>query len=295
MTQMQYWIWFTSINILPIKKYRLLKEFKEIEMIFNANQMELLKIEGINLIDIMELEKNKKIELIKKYENYINKNGIEVININDKHYPESLKKIYDPPIAIFAKGNLDLLYSKSFAMVGSRDADNYGLKQAYEIAYNLAQNDITIISGLAKGVDKISHLGALNASGNTIAVIGSGLDIVYPKENFEIYQRIIKEGLILSEFIVGTKPDASHFPMRNRIISALSEGILVVQARKKSGAMITVDFALEYGKEIYAIPGNLDNPLSEGCNMLIKDGAKLVTNYEDILEDFSKYVTYNFF
>lgn len=286
MTNNQFWIWFASINILPIKKYRLLNKFNKIEKIFNASQIELLKIEDINLLDISEIEKSKDIFLIEKYENYINKNKIEVININDKRYPQSLKKIYDPPVVMFAKGNLDLLHSKSIAIVGSREADEYGLKQSYDIAYNLANNNITIISGLAKGIDKMSHIGAINANGNTIAVIGSGLDIVYPKENYEVYKRIIKEGLILSEFVVGTKPNASHFPMRNRIISALSGGILVVQARKKSGAMITVDFALEYGKDVYAIPGNIDSALSEGCNLLIKDGAKLVSSYEDILEDF---------
>ena len=286
MTQNQYWLWLASIDILPIKKVNLLREFKEIEKVFQANQAELLRIENIDFLDIAEIEKMKKIDLIKKYEDYINKNGIKVININDKLYPEKLKKIYDPPVVLFAKGNIELLKEKGVAIVGSRDANEYGLKQSYDFAYNLAENNVTVISGLAKGIDKMAHLGALKADGNTIAVIGSGVDIIYPVENYGVYQEIFTKGLVLSEFIVGTKPLASNFPMRNRIISALSDGVLVVQARKKSGAMITVDFALEYGKEIYAIPGNIDNPLSEGCNLLIKDGAKPITDFKDILVDF---------
>lgn len=131
----------------------------------------------------------------------------------------------------------------------------------------------------------MAHVGALNASGNTIAVIGCGLDIVYPQENRGLYNEIFNRGLILSEFIVGTRPFPNNFPMRNRIISALSDGVVVVQARRKSGAMSTVDFAIEYGKDVYAVPGNIDNYLSEGCNLLIQDGAKIVTNYKDILED----------
>lgn len=287
MTQNQYWIWFASINLLPIKKIRLLREFKEIGRIYKANQTELLKVEDIDFLDIAEIEKNKRFDLIKKYEDYINKNEIKVININDKLYPEKLRKIYDPPVVLFAKGNIKLLKEKGIAIVGSREADAYGLKQSYDLAYNLARNNLTIISGLAKGIDKMAHLGALNAKGNTIAVIGSGLDIVYPMENYGLFQEIFKNGLVLSEFIVGTKPLSSNFPMRNRIISALADSVLVVQARKKSGAMITVDFALEYGREVYAVPGNIDNPLSEGCNLLIKDGAKIITSFQDILEDIS--------
>lgn len=288
MTQTQYWIWFSSINLLPIKKYRLFKIFKTINAIYEAKQSELLKIEDINMLDVFEIEKSKNYDLIKKYENYINKNEIKLININDKHYPEKLKNIYDPPVVIFTKGNLELLNQKSLGIVGSRNADEYGLKQSYNMAYNLSKNDLVIISGLAKGIDKMAHLGAINSKGKTIAIIGCGLDIIYPRENYEVYQKIFNEGLIISEYIVGTRPMPENFPMRNRIISALSDGILLVEARKRSGAMITIDFALEYGKNVYAVPGNLDNELSEGCNFLIQEGAKMVTNYKDILEDYVK-------
>ena len=158
MIQNQYWIWFASINILPIKKIRLLRGFKEIEKIYNAKQNELLKIEDINFLDIAEIENSKNINLIKRYEEYINKNEIKVININDKNYPENLKNIYDPPVVLFTKGNIDLLKEKSVAIVGSREANEYGLKNSYQIAYDLSKKGLTIISGLAKGIDSMAHL-----------------------------------------------------------------------------------------------------------------------------------------
>lgn len=157
MTKTAYWIWFASINILPIKKYRIFKEFKEVEKIFNANQTELLKIEDINFLDIGEIEKSKNKDLIRKYEEYINKNDIKVININDKHYPDKLKNIYDPPVVLFAKGKIELLNQKSIGIVGSREANEYGKKVTYEISYNLAKNNLVVISGLAKGIDAMAH------------------------------------------------------------------------------------------------------------------------------------------
>lgn len=157
MTGNQYWIWFSSINILPIKKIRLLKVFKEVEKIYKANQNEFFKVEEINFEDIAEIEKNKNLNLIIKYENYINKNEIKVININDKSYPEKLKNIYDPPVVIFAKGNIELLKKSGLAIVGSRETNAYGRKEAYEFAYNLAKNGLVIISGLAKGIDSMAH------------------------------------------------------------------------------------------------------------------------------------------
>ncbi len=254
MNEKQYWIWFASLNLLPIKKNRLLKALKNVENIFFAKENELLKINGIDLIDVSEIINNKNLNLIMEYEKYINKMDIKVINISEDIYPKYLKQIYDPPVVLFCKGNTELFYKKGIAVVGSREADKYGLLESYKIAYNLAQNKFTIISGLAKGIDKMAHLGALKASGETIAVLGTGLDIVYPRENYNVYNDIQNKGLLISEFIVGTRPSPKNFPMRNRIISALSEGVLVVQAKEKSGAMITVDFALDEGKNVYAIP-----------------------------------------
>lgn len=285
MGELEYLIWFASVNLNPKKKKNLLDFFEDFSKIYIADEKELLKVSNINLKDIFEIQKSKNKELIKKYLEYINKNEIRVISINDKLYPKNLKNIYDPPVILFAKGNINLLFSIGISIVGSRMADQYGLLQSYNFAQELAKKKITIISGLAKGVDAFSHKGALNADGNTIAVIGSGIDIVYPKENYNLYNDIIKKGLVLSEYIVGTRPAPQNFPMRNRIVSGLSNGVLVVQAGIKSGAMITVDFALDQGKNVYVIPGNINNKLSAGCNFLIKEGAKVVTEPKDILED----------
>ena len=169
-------------------------------------------------------------------------------------------------------------------MIGSRNCSSYGERAAKDFAYNLAKEGICIVSGLAKGIDSFSHIGALNAKGKTIAVLGSGLDNIYPKENIKLVEEIIKNnGLVISEYPLGTKPLKYHFPARNRIISGLSDSVLVVEARKNSGTNITVDFALEQGKDVFVIPGNIYSKTSDGTNFLITEGAIPVLNYKDIL------------
>ncbi len=287
---MNYWIWYATLkDIGPVKKLKLLEKFGTPEFIYNAPNSELANIEGITdeLINNINISKDK--VLINKYENYIKKNKIQIINILDNEYPEKLKNIYAPPITLFAKGNIELLNKNSIGIVGSREPSNYGIKVARNISKELSENGLTIISGMARGIDTYSHIGAIDASGETIAVLGSGLDIIYPKENTNLYIEILKKGLIISEYIVGTKPDACNFPQRNRIISGLSDGLLVVEAKKQSGTMITVDYSLEQGKEVYAVPGNIDSITSEGTNNLIKEGAKMVTSSSDILHDFHFY------
>ena len=217
---------------------------------------------------------------------YMNKNNIEIITIKDKEYPDKLKVIYDPPIVLYVKGNKKILNEKSIAIVGCRLCTKYGQSISKKLAYNLSLNNINIISGLARGVDSFAHKGSLAVKGKTIAVVGCGLDRVYPEENNDLINAIINNnGAIISEYIIGTKPLAKNFPKRNRIISGLADGVIVVEAREKSGTLITVDFALEQGKNIYAVPGNIDNPNSFATNELIKQGAKLVTSMQDILED----------
>ena len=213
---------------------------------------------------------------------------IKEISITNNNYPEKLRKIYKPPLKIHVLGNEQLLNKKGIAIVGSRKATQYGINTALEISSELSSKGINIISGLALGIDSYSHLGCLKPKsiGKTIAVLGSGIDNIYPKENTELARKIIRNGgCIVSEYPNGTKPKKMNFPERNRIISGLSDGILVVEATKKSGALITVDFGLEQGKEIFVIPGNINIEQSEGCNLLIKEGAKLVTSYMDILEE----------
>lgn len=213
---------------------------------------------------------------------------IEEISIENKEYPKQLKKIYDPPIKLYVLGNKKLLNQKGIAIVGSRNATNYGRKIAVEISKELSQKGINIISGLALGIDTAAHLGNIFAKskGKTIAVLGSAIDEIYPKQNIELARKIIQTGgCIISEYPCGTKPEKKNFPQRNRIISGLSTGILIVEASKNSGALITAEFGLDQGKEIYAIPGDIGKIQSEGCNQLIKEGAKITLSSEDILEE----------
>ena len=207
------------------------------------------------------------------------------ININSKYYPERLKNIACPPKQLYCLGNLKLLNcNNTIGIIGSRNCSKYGEKVSKAFGFNLAKQDMCVISGLAKGIDSFSHIGALNAKGKTIAVLGSGLDNIYPKENIYLFNSIINnDGLIISEYQLGTKPLKQNFPARNRIISGLSDSILVVEARENSGTNITVDFALEQGKDVFVIPGNIYSKTSNGTNFLIKEGAIPVTNYEDIL------------
>lgn len=215
-------------------------------------------------------------------------NNIKTISIDNSNYPEKLKQIYDPPRKLYVLGNESILNDLSIAIVGCREATDYGKKAAIYFSNNLAKEEITIISGLAKGIDSFAHIGALQAKGKTIAVIGSGLDNIYPKENERLVQDIIKSGgAIISEYPIGTKPEKEHFPARNRIISGLSNGVLIVEAKEKSGALITSDFAMEQGKDVFVVPGNINSLNSVGTNNLIKDGAILVNRYTDIIENMS--------
>ncbi|MBR6252799.1 MAG: DNA-processing protein DprA [Clostridia bacterium] len=206
------------------------------------------------------------------------------INQSDAFYPVKLKEICDPPEEIYCVGDIRLLNEPSIAIVGARDASDYGRRISKKLSSDLSKRGVTIISGLAKGIDSCAHEGAYDKIGKTIAVLGCGIDIIYPKENEELYKNIIRSGgLIISEFPLGTKPEKDNFPKRNRLISGLSNGVVVVEAKAKSGALITVDCALEQGKNVFAVPGNIGSIYSEGTNNLIKDGAIPVTSYEDIL------------
>lgn len=283
---MNYWIWFALIKGLgPVNKMKLLDKYKTPKKIYSLSDKELISEEGINSEILNNIKESKDEILIKKYESYIYKNNIKLINIFDDEYPESLKNIYAPPITLFAKGDVSLLKQKSIAIIGCRDASKYGIFVANSFANQLSKENVVIVSGMAKGIDTSAHIGSINNNGKTIAVLGCGVDIVYPRENVNLYLEILKNGLIVSEYIVGTRPDACNFPQRNRIISGLSKGVLVVEASKKSGTMITTDYALEQGKELFVVPGNITSGTSIGTNNLIKEGAKLVTNVNEILEE----------
>ena len=282
----KYWIWFSRIKGLGSRRKQiLLKMYKTPEKIYNLKKEEILKIKGFN-----EILANKIIDKDNKnnLENYIEKmqkEKISIITIDDKEYPNILKNIYDYPISLYIKGNSNILDNYTIGIVGCRNATEYGIKAAQYFSYNLAKKGINIVSGLAKGIDSCAHIGTIKANGKTIAVVGNGLDIVYPKENQYLYEKIVEEnGAIISEYPLGTEPEKMNFPARNRIISGISKGIIVIEAKKKSGTLITVDFALEQGRDVYVVPGNINSLNSVGTNDLIKQGAKMVTKVDEIFE-----------
>jgi len=285
-----YWIWFSRIEEISYKeKYDLICKYKSPKVIWDLIYKNLISKEDLKEKTINELTNKKYIQKLREYEKYMKNNNINILTINDKDYPIKLKKIYDPPVVLYYKGEISIIKNPSIAIVGCRECSLYGIKLAKEFSSLLSQHKINIVSGLAKGIDSYSHIGCLKENGKTIAVIGNGLDDIYPKENKELSNHILrKQGLILSEYIIGTKPLKRNFPARNRIISGISDGILVIEAKNKSGTLITVDFGLEQGKNIYAIPGNITSNNSKGTNELIKQGAKVVTSIEDILEDYKK-------
>lgn len=294
----RYWIWFSLIKGLGNKrKQKLLKIYKNPQKIYYLKKEELMNICGIRE-QIAEKILDRSIKnVVNKYIEYMENNNIDIITIMDENYPQNLKQIYDPPIILYVKGNKKILNNKAIAIIGCREASEYGKKAAKYFGYNIAKEGVNIISGLAKGVDSYSHIGNIyalvensyqnvdnySACGKPIAIVGTGLDIVYPKENKELETEIIKSGgCIISEYPLGTKPNKINFPARNRIISGMSDGVIVIEAKEKSGTLITVDFALEQGKDIYVVPGNINSINSIGTNELIKQGAKLITTYKDI-------------
>lgn len=252
----KYWIWYSLIKgVGSIRKQKLLEKYKTPENIYNLKKEELLKIKGIGEELVQSILNQNIRSSLEKHINYMRKNNIDIINIQDKEYPQMLKEIYSPPISLYIKGNKDILNNNSIAIIGCREASEYGKRASKYFSYNLAKKGINIVSGLAKGIDSYSHIGTICANGNTIAVIGNGLDTIYPKENKDLEEDIINSGgAILSEYPLGTKPEKMNFPARNRIISGLSKAVLVIEAKEKSGTLITVDFALEQGRDVYVVP-----------------------------------------
>ena len=304
----KYWIWFSLIKGLGcVRKNKLLKIYGTPEEIYKLSKSELLKIDGIGEETVTNIIEAKNEKILNYHIKYMKENNIDIIHICEKSYPQILKQIYDAPVSLYIRGNKEILNGKNVGIVGCRECTDYGKKAAKYFAYNLSkEKSINIISGLAKGVDSYAHWGSVGANiecgsikncgkeqsncgkqnmdcGKTIAVLGNGLDMIYPKENIELANEIIRSGgAIISEYPCGTKPDKMNFPARNRIISGLSKGIIVIEAKEKSGTLITVDFALEQGRDVFVVPGNINSINSVGTNDLIKQGAKMVTSYEDI-------------
>lgn len=256
MQDLEYWIWLSRIkNLGSIKTQKLLEKYHHPKEIWKCKKEDLLKVEGIGEKIADEILNTNYREELDKIRNKMEKEKIKLITLQDKEYPKKLQEIYDKPISLYVKGNVENLNKFSLAMIGCRENSEYGKIVAEAIAKGLAKNEIITVSGLAKGIDSISQNATVQANGKTIAVIGSGLDIIYPYENNYLAEQIIKTGgTIVTEYPLGTKPEKMNFPARNRIISGLSDGVIIVEAKKKSGTMITVDFALEQGKTIFAVP-----------------------------------------
>lgn len=281
------WIWLSLLGIGDKKLEKLLEKYEKVENIWNAKENELIYIEGIgqNLANKMVKEEYK--EKAKRCQDTLEKEKIHAITLQDVNYPDKLKNIYGKPILLYVKGNQEILNDFSLAIVGCRECSQYGKNMAMQIAQALSDNKINVVSGMARGIDAYAHQGAIKGKEKTIAVLGNGVDVIYPKENEKLYNEILeKQGAIVSEYAIGVQPEKIYFPARNRLISGLSDGVIVIEAKEKSGTLITVDFALEQGKNVFVVPGNINSPYSKGTNDLIKQGAKPITSLKDILEEY---------
>ncbi len=273
-------------GIGPIRARTLVEHFGDASAILKASKSELLRVQNIGEDTAEKIFSwEKTIDLpgeLKRIEDY----GCHVLIQSDDNYPPLLREIYDPPLALYVKGQLLTKDKNSIALVGSRMATHYGLETTRKLGYQLAYLGVTVISGGARGIDTLAHQGALSAKGRTVAVLGTGLNIVFPPENRELFERIAASGAVITQFPFNRPADKQSFPIRNRIVAGMSLGTVVVEANLSSGALITSNFANEYGRQVFAVPGRIDSPRSKGCHDLIKKGAKLCEGAEDILSEF---------
>jgi DNA processing protein len=283
------WNYYRVANLSfvgPRTLIRLMDKFETLDNILNADEIELMEFfnDEDKVADFIESVNS---DNLKRDYDRLKAMGIRIIYQGHPDYPKKLESLYDAPICLYLRGKLPDPDQKSVAIIGARQASYYGLEMAKYFGRELAKKDVAVISGLAYGADAKGHVGALEVGGYTLGILGSGINLCYPKENYHIYSEMIIKGGVMSESGLDVKPHAGLFPLRNRLIAAMSDGILVTEAREKSGTLITVDQGLELGKDIFAIPGRNGDPLSLGCNRLIKSGAKLVTNVDDILEEWA--------
>src|SRR5580693_7693062 len=269
----------------PTKARKLVEHFGSAEAVFHASLTEL-ESTGMQAVSAQSLATGKSAELAREEIARAAAAGVTVVSVEDPCYPSRLKEIYDPPLVLYVRGNPEVLTLPGIAIVGTRHPTPYGSGMAERLACDLAAQGLVIISGMARGVDTASHRGAISAKGKTVAVLGTGVDVIYPKENSRLSEQIVAlGGAIISEFPLGTSPFPQNFPIRNRIISGMSIGVLVVEAAEYSGTRITARCALEQNRDVFAVPGNVTNKNSWGPNTLIKQGAKLVATWEDVWED----------
>ena len=282
----KYWVGLNTVSgIGPVRFKRLLEHFQDAGSAWQASQSEL-QAAGLDSRSIEALLATRRSLSLDSEVARLAQEGATVLTWEDEGYPSRLRQIHSSPPLLYVRGEIRPEDEWAVAVVGTRAATRYGRQMVEEIAGDLARSGITVVSGLARGIDSLAHRAALRAGGRTIAVLGSGIDIIYPHEHRDLADKIIERGALITEYPLGTKPEAGNFPPRNRIISGLSLGTLVVEAGKRSGALITADYALEQGREVFALPGSVNSRKSEGTNRLIQEGAaKLVMSVEDILEE----------
>ena len=283
---MHYENWLASISGLSMKKKLKLREIcGGGEEIFNIEESRIKLLDFLTEREQNLLSRAKKEQNPEELSRKMDKQGIACITYNSEQYPDKLRRIAQPPYALFVKGNIPQKEKKQIAIVGARRCTHYGEQMAMEYAKALTEYDVEIISGMARGIDGAGQRGAIMNGGTTYAVLGCGVDICYPKEHKGLYIDIQKQGGIISEFPPETPPFSTNFPARNRIISALSDAVLVIEAKEKSGSLITADMALEQGIDVYALPGPVTSPLSQGCHRLIREGAGILITPEELIEE----------
>jgi DNA processing protein len=285
MNDRKYWVGFSLIPGIGQVKFSLLeKHFGSLENAWRAPASEL-RAAGLDSKSVSTIVARRPLISLDEEMEKLKRHQVKMLVRNDPEYPPRLREIYDSPPVLYIRGSLIPEDERAITVVGTRRATAYGRQVTEEIVDDLARANITIVSGLARGIDSVAHKAALAAGGRTIAVFGCGLDVVYPGEHVGLAREIMKCGVLMSEYPLGTRPKAENFPRRNRIMSGMSLGVLVIEAGESSGAMITARLALEQDREIFAIPGSILSPMSAGPNRLIQEGAKLVRNYLDILEE----------
>jgi len=284
------WVCLNQVHGLGPQGFcKLLQAFGNPEQIYAASHQQLLTVVAEPIAE--QITSGPNIDSASPTLKWLENTDNHLITLADKDYPKTLLEIADPPPVLYAKGNLQWLNSPSIAIVGSRNSSPQGEKNAEDFSQALCQQGYTIVSGMALGIDGAAHRGALKANGATVAVVGTGLDIVYPARHRDLAHKIVERGIIISEFALGTPSRAQNFPRRNRIISGLGLGCLVVEANVQSGSLITARLAAEQGREVFAIPGSIHSPMSKGCHELIKQGAKLVDSIKDMIDELGSITT----
>jgi DNA processing protein len=281
---------FVALNMIegigPVRVRQLLERFGDSTAILRASRAELQQVHGIGPETAEAIANWEKTVDLGGELKRIEQSGCKIVLQSDENYPPLLKQIYDPPVVLYVMGSLTVKDRNAVAMVGSRMTTHYGIEVARKIAYQLAYTGVTVVSGGARGIDTASHQGALSAKGRTIAVLGTGINLVFPAENGELFGRIAEQGALVTQFPFNRKADKMSFPIRNRLVAGMTLGTVVVEANLTSGALITAGMAVDYGRQVFAVPGRVDSPRSKGCHDLIKKGAKLCEGVEDILSEF---------